>query len=276
MGKNSDIAWTTHTFNPWWGCVKCARGCKSCYAGSLAARWKYDVWGKNKPRRLFGDKHWTKPIHWNEEAKRSKERPRVFSGSMCDVFETHAILEWEDALNEERLKLWNLIRQTRAMDWLLLTKRPENIWKYEPDSGYPKNIWFGVSASDQNDLIPQWSMLDSATHYYFSMLFLSLEPLLGPIDLDVLESVDAGDEEHDWWTQEPDWVLIGCESNGPRLGSLGDFESEEAWIAGAESIVKQCKQMFIPAFVKQVPIKGRLSKDMGEWPQSLQVQEYPC
>src|ERR1035438_579895 len=56
MGKTT-IAWTTYTFNPWWGCTRASTGCDNCYAESWDAKWGGEHWGKGKPRRTFGSKH---------------------------------------------------------------------------------------------------------------------------------------------------------------------------------------------------------------------------
>jgi len=126
MAKNSSIEWTHHTFNPWWGCTKVSPACDHCYAETWAKRVGQAVWGKESPRRFFSDKHWTEPIRWNADAVADGERRRVFCASMADVFESRA------ELNPWRIRLWELIEATPMLDWLLLTKRPQNIGKMVP------------------------------------------------------------------------------------------------------------------------------------------------
>jgi len=248
MGKDSKIEWTDHTFNPWWGCVPRGMGCVHCYAKDFAERMGYDVWGTDNPRRVFKEKHWYEPIRWNQAAHKIGERHKVFCGSMCDIFETRGCREYNQALNTEREKLWNLIDATPHLIWLLLTKRPENIWKLLPDywilSDVPSNVWFGVSTSTQAELDELWTILDSETHYLQpSVLFLSLEPLVEPVDLTmVLTEIDCGDEEHDWWTRAPDWVILGAESGRKRR----PFDA--AWAVGP---YEQCHKLGIPFFGKQ-------------------------
>ena len=87
MGENSKIEWTTHTFNPWWGCTKVSEACKHCYAESWAKRVGQKVWGPKTDRRTFGDVHWQQPLRWNAAATGASSRPRVFCASMADVFE---------------------------------------------------------------------------------------------------------------------------------------------------------------------------------------------
>ena len=62
--QNSAIAWTDHTFNPWWSCTKVDACCSHCYAETLAKRWGFS-WGPKAPRRLFGPKHWAEPLARN-------------------------------------------------------------------------------------------------------------------------------------------------------------------------------------------------------------------
>lgn len=88
MAEHSAIEWTTHTFNPWWGCVKVSPACDHCYAESLAKRTGNQVWGKDAPRRFFGEKHWAEPLKWNRDAEKAGERARVFCASMADVMES--------------------------------------------------------------------------------------------------------------------------------------------------------------------------------------------
>lgn len=72
MGDKTIIAWTNHTWNLAWGCVKIDPGCAHCYAETLSSRYGHDVWGPNKPRRTFGQKHWDEPLLWNQWAAEGK------------------------------------------------------------------------------------------------------------------------------------------------------------------------------------------------------------
>src|SRR3972149_10760674 len=121
------IAWCDATFNPWWGCMKVSPGCAHCYAETLAHRYGHDVWGPGGDRRFFGDRHWAEPMAWWRRAVRDGVRRRVFCGSMCDVFEDGP------QLYGQRARLFELIEATPDLDWLLLTKRPENIERMTPD-----------------------------------------------------------------------------------------------------------------------------------------------
>ena len=208
MGENSKIEWTHHTFNPWWGCMKVSDGCANCYAETFAKRTGHSIWGPatTTQRRTFGDKHWAEPLKWNDEAEKAGERRRVFCASMADVFEEHP------QLHAERMRLWELIQRTPWLDWLLLTKRPENVGWFAPTrwqtDGYPGNVWIGTSVENQamaDKRIPILATIPAAVR------FLSCEPLLGPLDLATWFYSMMTDD----YSCAIDWVIVGGES-GPK------------------------------------------------------------
>lgn len=176
MGENSSISWTHHTFNPWWGCTRVSPGCEHCYAETFAKRTGLG-WGPKAERRFFGEKHWNEPRKWNRQAQDVGERRRVFCASMADVFEDRI------ELIAERVRLWELITATPSLDWLLLTKRPENMRLMAPTgwrTGWPRNVWAMTTAEDQRRLderLPHLLRVPAAVRG------LSCEPLLGPLDL---------------------------------------------------------------------------------------------
>lgn len=132
-----------HSFNPWWGCLKVSEKCKHCYAEGIAHHYGHEVWGPaaTTPRRLFGEAHWREPLTWNRQAQKQGHRRNVFCASMADVFEEHP------AVVGERERLWRLIGETPWLNWLLLTKRPENIARLSPwrSGPWPDNVWLGAS-----------------------------------------------------------------------------------------------------------------------------------
>lgn len=77
VGKDSAIAWTHHTFNPWIGCQRVSPGCEHCYAEAQDKRWggaKVDGvktlrWGPTSPRVRTSETYWKQPIKWNQDAK---------------------------------------------------------------------------------------------------------------------------------------------------------------------------------------------------------------
>lgn len=147
MGKTTGIEWCDATFNPWWGRAKVSPACKSCYAEAFAKRVGQKVWGETSDRRFFGEGHWTEPERWSRDAQKAGIRRRVFCASMADVFEDRRDLD------EHRERLWNLIERTPWLDWLLLTKRPENHGMvplaWQTGSRHPANVWLGCTAENQ-------------------------------------------------------------------------------------------------------------------------------
>ena len=227
MGQNSKIEWTHHTFNPWWGCVKVSPACKFCYAETWARRVGVEAWGAASERRFFSDHHWAEPFKWNKEAQRDGQRRRVFCASMADVFENRRDLDlW-------RSRLWPIIDSTPWLDWLLLTKRPQNIGRLSPwKRNWPRNVWLGTTAEKQNWARERIAHLMS---YPAAVRFVSCEPLLGPIDL--TEWLAPASSK-----KGLNWVIAGGES-GPKSRPMNP-----AW---AESIRDQCLATGVPFHFKQ-------------------------
>ena len=226
MAENTKIEWADHTLNPWVGCQKVSPGCDLCYAETLAVRFKMAEWGPHGVRRPASERQWRQPALWNQKAQRDGVRRRVFCASMADVFDNQAP-------PGARERLWQLIADTPLLDWLLLTKRPENIRKMLPSGpglsswrdGYP-NVWLGISAEDQERYDHRWPILASVPAV---LRFVSYEPALGPLEI----------FKHDTL---PDWVICGGES-GP-----GARRMSAEWVS---DIAVDCIGYGIPFFFKQ-------------------------
>lgn len=177
MSANSKIEWTDHTFNPWLGCTKVSPGCDNCYAETLTARFGSVEWGAGKPRTLTSPANWAKPRQWDKAAAAAGVRHKVFCASLADVFDNEVPQEWREAL-------WRLIQQTPHLDWLLLTKRIGNAAKMLPGAWLENplpNVWLGASIVNQEEAnrdIPK--LLNTPAR----IRFLSMEPLLGAVDLE--------------------------------------------------------------------------------------------
>lgn len=128
MGERTGIAWTDHTFNPWWGCQRVSPGCEHCYAEALAVtRRKLPVWGPPKTtERKLTKGPWNDLLKWNKAAVRDGVRRRVFCASMADVFEDAPQVE------QWRAQALALLAHCDGLDVQLLTKRPENIRRMVP------------------------------------------------------------------------------------------------------------------------------------------------
>jgi len=194
MSETTIIAWTDHTFNPWMGCQKVSDGCKNCYAETLTRnRMGLHLWGPPaSTERQVTKSPWDSVRRWNKEAYKLKTRKRVFCASLCDVFEDHP------TANATRPRLWDLIRECTALDWQVLTKRPERIESELPkdwDGGWD-HVWLGTSVEDMRVA----RRVDYLRNIPAAVRFISYEPAIGPLDdLDITGI---------------DWIIYGGES-GP-------------------------------------------------------------
>jgi protein gp37 len=326
MAENSAIEWTDHTFNPWRGCTKVSPGCANCYAEALSKRTGHGEYRRGVPRERMSVDYWKQPLRWNREAaktlfclpcvterfgearynaalggsygncqgcgkpKNLREfpvyRPRVFCASLADWLDDEVPIEW-------LADLLNLIHATQNLDWLLLTKRPQNwrdrcgkalMWmsetKHIPIAAIgwlqnwvlngvaPTNVWAGTTVENQkaaDSRIPDLLEIPAQTS------FLSMEPLLGPVDL---TNVGPGARngsgefccnpllgEYPYYREsdgEPcvhygsqiHWVICGGES-GPKSRPM-----HPDW---ARSLRDQCQNAGVPFFFKQ----------WGEWREVL-------
>lgn len=295
MAENSKIEWTDHTFNPWIGCTKVSPGCDNCYAEArMDHRLKQVQWGPHGERKRTSAAYWRAPMAWDRKAAAAGVRHRVFCASLADLFDNAVPSEW-------RADLFDLIKATPNLDWLLLTKRPQNIAKYLPsdwDSGYP-NVWLGTSVENQTEAdrrIPELLNVPAVVR------FLSMEPLLGPVDLREITDGDGTIDAltpsswQDVWDQayapevtgttldeaieafsevgpypptdikgpSLDWVIVGGES-GP-----GARPMHPDW---ARSLRDQCAKAGVPFFMKQMA--GEVKSKMPAIPDDLMIREMP-
>lgn len=260
MSANTSIEWADHTFNPWEGCQKVSPGCDNCYAEARNARFGGGTavnWGPGAPRRRTSVSNWNKPRLWNLHAAQffaeHGRRQRVFCASLADVFDNAVDQQWRE-------DLFDLIKATPNLDWLLLTKRIGNVGNMLPvpfsfHALYP-NVWIGATVVNQEEAdrdIPKLLEVDAAKR------FLSMEPLLGAVDLTrVQPSIFAANANvltgrwhwHDGPTRKEtpaiDWVIVGGESG------TGARPMHPDWV---RSLRDQCVDAGVPFFFKQ----------WGEW-----------
>lgn len=272
MGADSKIEWTDHTFNPWIGCTAVSPACDHCYAEvSTPARALGVAWGPNAERRRTSEATWRQPLAWNRKAQREGRRFKVFCASLADVFDNQVPADW-------RADLWALIASTPHLDWLLLTKRPQNIAKMLPGAyveqlvgrdlpAWPwPNVWLGTTVENQAEADRRIQHLLAVPA---AKRFLSMEPLLGPVDLSAAKALPIYREaEHvtvrlhpttipgnvftrpgrGWCRHDGnmqpwiDWVIAGGES-GPKARP-----SHPDWF---RSLRDQCQAAGVPYFHKQ-------------------------
>jgi protein gp37 len=241
MGANSGIEWTHHTFNPWWGCVKVSPACDHCYAETWAKRTGFDVWGKDAERRFFGDAKWAEPFRWDRAAAKAGERHRVFCGSMCDVMEDRN--GWAVGhLEAARQRLWSLIEATPNLDWLLLTKRPQNFRRFLPPAWLENprpNVWL-MTTVESNDFM--WRV-EALLEVPAAVHGVSYEPALGPADFSPYLPDPAIRRTLNGRTLPTlNWIIAGGESGGHAR------PAEAEWF---RSVRDQCEQGGVAFLFKQ-------------------------
>jgi protein gp37 len=190
----------------------------------MAHHWGWNVWGPSSTtnRRVTSDANWKLPLKWNREAIAQGHRHSVFCASLADVFEEHP-----DVI-KARFRLWELIEQTPMLNWLLLTKRPENILKLAPwGTSWPDNIWTGTSAGTQAMAQKNVAALLQVPSV---VRFVSCEPQLEHVDFTS-------------WLSDLQWIICGGESGAKAR----PFDLD--W---ARSLRDQCQEYTVPYFFKQV------------------------
>jgi len=247
MADKTAIAWCDSTFNPWMGCFKVSQGCTHCYAETLTkGKMQMDVFGPDTSKRhRTGKSTWAKPRRWNREAQAHQLPSRVFCASLADVFED------APGPNQWRPEVWEMIRTTPWLDWLILTKRPENIAKMLPDSwadnawGFWPHVWLGTSIEDNRvaERAEVLTAVPAAVH------FISYEPAIGPGDEIPLEHVE--------------WLIFGGES-GPGFRPMKLEWAQDIW--------DRCKQEEVAFFFKQSAARRT---EMGIDALGEVVREYP-
>jgi protein gp37 len=212
MGQKSAIEWTESTWNPLTGCTKISPGCKNCYAERMAHR--LQAMGQRNYVNGF-----TLTIHEHVLALplRWRAPQRIFVNSMSDMFH-------EDVPAEFILKAFDVMQKAEWHNFQVLTKRAARLAELDSQLTWSQNIWMGVSVESQ-------AYTDRIQHLRgtrAAVKFLSLEPLLGPLEGLCLEGID--------------WVIVGGES-GP-----GAREMKAEWVT---SIRDQCGAASVPFFFKQ-------------------------
>lgn len=267
MGKQSEIAWTDHTWNPWQGCRKVSAGCKNCYMFRDKKRWRQD------PENIHrsGNVTFFAPFLWKKPAK-------VFTCSWSDFFLPEADPWRDDA--------WQVIRTTPHLTYQILTKRPENIKDRLPDDWPLPNVWLGVTAENQemaDKRIPLLLQIEAEKR------FISIEPMLGPVNLTQYIRLTDENSLYDFYEKNgwgyDDWsggfvgpgVVDSCYDPGPGIhwvicgGESGpgfrEMKKEWAW-----DLIQQTEIPEVPFFMKQMA--GFRPKDIP-LPAVLKVKEFP-
>jgi protein gp37 len=223
MANNSSIEWTEATWNPVAGCTILSPGCTNCYAMRMASR--LEAMGQPKyagtTRMTGGRAKWNGTINLDRTAldlpKKWKSGRTIFVNSMSDLFHDNVPLDFIK-------DVFATMVATPQHTYQLLTKRAERAEALSAHLPWPHNIWLGVSVENEDY---QWR-IDHLRRSSAFVKFLSLEPLLGPLNNLDLTNID--------------WAIAGGES-GPKSRPV-----EIEWI---RSIRDQCKSVNVAFHFKQ-------------------------
>ena len=224
MAERSSIEWTEATWNPVTGCSKVSPGCAHCYAETFAERFRnvpghpyehgFDL--QLRPERL------EQPLSWS--------RPRlIFVNSMSDLFH-------EDIPEEFIMSVFKVMRKASWHTFQILTKRSRRMAELARRLPWPDNVWMGVSVESQ-----RWTCrIDDLRRVSANVRFLSCEPLLGPLRLNL---------------QGIDWVIVGGESGA------GARPMNPEWVRG---IRLQCLGAGVQFFFKQWGAHDEAGRRVGK------------
>lgn len=204
MPGSSAIEWTNRTWNPVTGCTKISPGCDNCYAERITHRFGGDFSRVTlHPERLDAPLRWRKPSY-------------IFVNSMSDLFHSDQVpFEFVD-------RVFDVMLRSPQHVFQMLTKRPSRMKYYS--GPWPSNVWAGTSVESQDYV---WRC-EELRKVPAAVRFLSLEPLIGPID-----SIDLSGIH---------WVIVGGES-GPKSRPMS-----AGWVRRIRDI---CDDAGVPFFFKQ-------------------------
>lgn len=285
VGKTTGISWANKTFNGWVGCTKVNELCTNCYAerDNKFRKWNGGTWGVGAPRHLTSVSNWRQVFDWDLEAGETRQRFRVFGFSLADwadevgpEWPADRIIPVRDYTSKklEEYKAYRrmvgdvdardvfmkyVVRETRNLDWLLLTKRYEFAAKYLRqlwDASPWGNVWVIYSAGTQDTLD---EAMDSLKTVHAVVRGISAEPLLGSTDFSMhLEALD--------------WVIAGGESGTKAREMKASWERVIREQCGAAGVAYFLKQLGSEWMGTHWPHKW---DDPGTWPTGMNVQQFP-
>lgn len=245
MSATTSIEWTDRTWNPTTGCDRVSPGCDRCYALTMAKRLK----AMGSPRyQNDGNPRTSGPgfaltLHEDsiDEPRKWRKPSLVFVNSMSDLFHWDVPFEFIE-------RVFTVMAETPQHTYQILTKRSLRLTQFADKLSWPPNVCMGVSVESSTYTFRVKHLLDIPA----VLRFVSIEPMLGPIELDL-----AG----------IDWVIVGAESGrGARPMDL-------SW---ARDIRDQCAEAGVPLFVKQLSGSGgHAIKDIDQFPEDLRIRQWP-
>lgn len=255
MSGNSAIEWTNATWNPVIGCTRVTAGCDICYAFALHDR-RHSIYQTNAGRWSPGGKpmpaQYARPFSEIQVLQerlewplRQKKPQRIFVNSMSDLFHSQVP---EQIIRQ----IFEIMVKAHWHTFQILTKRPARLARLAPNLPWASNIWVGTSI----ELDPLTRRADLLRRVLTENLFLSLEPLLGPLPSLCLHRIG--------------WVIVGGES-GPGARTM-----QAEWV---REIRDRCQQAHVPFFFKQwggrTPKAGGRVLDGQIWDQFPVFQASP-
>lgn len=291
----SGISWCHGTFNWWSGCVKTSPGCKHCYAEDLVVnRGGRKVWGRKAPRPRTGRAVWNAfqkfrrlqddPMWRIEVGLKVGERPRVFVGSIMDIAE---------ARDDEMLAIvedgFDVVREADDVDWLFLTKRPQNVPAFLPSDwgiGWSHCWWMtsiesGLPGCKDAELgAPVLTRVEHLLNIPARFHGVSYEPAIGPLAEQlrpfmkrrrpmVCGNHRACARPWNWqMSSKVDWVIYGGES-GKNFRPEGTAADPQLW---ARDMKVACKDTETAFFFKQSAAKRN---ETGTRLDGAEIHEYP-
>lgn len=306
MSAGSSIEWTDATWNPLVGCSRVSSGCANCYAERFMHRGLHH---KGLTRATSRGPVWTGEVRLVEKALdlplRWRKPRRVFVNSLSDLFHESVPDEWID-------RVFAVMALAPRHTFQVLTKRAERMRDYltalnvrerideaallgvglsnrlDPTAFLPwplPNVHLGVSAENQETFDARVADLSRTPA---ALKFLSLEPLLGPIDM-------QGPGKGGWmpdYPSRPGWDPRGCRSfiGWVIVGGESGPSARPCNVEWIRDVVRQCREGVVPVFVKQLGanvtgphgngvnvtkwrLKSRKGNDPSEWPEDLRVRE---
>jgi len=227
-GKWWDLPWTIVD-----GCTRVSPACDNCWAMAIARRFGRSTEPRFRPDRL--------------EIPHRRKKPAVFA-VWNDL--GHPCLDWLE-INRAFLAM----AETPQHLFLVLTKRPARL----RDAREIPNIWLGTTVEDQpraDERIPH--LLDTPA----AKRFLSLEPLLAPVNLSRVPGLEILDDK----PFPISLCVIGCES-GPRRRP-----TDLAWV---RDLVEQARAAGVPVWIKQLEVGGKVRHRLEDFPEDLRIREWP-
>lgn len=247
MAENTGISWTDATFNPWIGCTKVGPGCDHCYAERQNAHRAWTPgWGPGVPRKRTSHNNWRKVEVWNAHPERligdqwPRRKPRVFAASLADIFDNEVDLVW-------RAEFFALVKSTPNLQWLIVTKRIGNVADMLPADWGPaySHVVLLITVINQPEVDRDGPKLGRlGAEFPWLRLGLSIEPMLGPMDLERGGFTFLRDLKSPTGQKYAgvDWVICGGESGA------GARPMSPVW---ARQLRDQCAESGVPFHFKQ-------------------------